>query len=424
MLWKREVNLSLRWLGRMHIDVTIEEVDGYKWRLTGIYGEPRPDHREETWRLLRTLHQQEKLPWVCIRDFNEILYNFEKQGGVPRAHSQMDRFHDALNFCNLNDLGFEGDVFTWRNNNFRLDGYIRERLDRAVANPQWCMRFPGYKVRNGCPEHSDHRPVILDVHGAAQRRRPPPNNLNKRFEARWLLEEDCEQLVTEAWEDATRKGNGRVMERLKCVSRSLDKWSREVLGDLQKRIKKLRAELEESRTGDLSEAAVRKEQVLRFKLGRLEEQLDVFWKQRAHVGWLTKGDRNTEYFHGFASTRKRANRITKLRGDDGVEVEEEEGLKALVSNHFFGLFTPMAGTNIEEVLQHVQLRVTPEMNTFLRNEYTVQEIKNALDDMGDLKAPGADGMPAVFYKRFWGTVGEVVVQEVLHVLQGGSIPEG
>ena len=45
MLRKREVNLSLRWLGRMHIDVTIEEVDGYKWRLTGIYGEPRPDHR-------------------------------------------------------------------------------------------------------------------------------------------------------------------------------------------------------------------------------------------------------------------------------------------------------------------------------------------------------------------------------------------
>jgi hypothetical protein len=28
---------------------------------------------------------------------------------------QMEHFRNALNFCNLNDLGFEGDVFTRRN---------------------------------------------------------------------------------------------------------------------------------------------------------------------------------------------------------------------------------------------------------------------------------------------------------------------
>jgi hypothetical protein len=36
----------------MHIDVDITENDGFKWRLTGIYGEPRVNKREETWRLL------------------------------------------------------------------------------------------------------------------------------------------------------------------------------------------------------------------------------------------------------------------------------------------------------------------------------------------------------------------------------------
>jgi hypothetical protein len=33
-------------------------------------------------------------------------------------------------------------------------------------------------------------------------------------------------------------------------------------------------------------------------------------------------------------------------------------------------------------------------------------------------------MPAVFYKRFWETVGDTVVDEVLNVLRGASIPEG
>jgi exonuclease III len=41
LLWKQGINVSLRWKGRMHIDVEVVEQDGFKWRLTGIYGEPR-----------------------------------------------------------------------------------------------------------------------------------------------------------------------------------------------------------------------------------------------------------------------------------------------------------------------------------------------------------------------------------------------
>jgi hypothetical protein len=183
-------------------------------------------------------------------------------------------------------------------------------------------------------------------------------------------------------------------------------------------------ELEGVRREDILEANIRKEQVIPFKLERLEDQLDVFWRQRAHVHWLEKGDRNTAYFHAQATERKRKNTIKKLKGDDGVLVEGDEGLKALITNYFSSLFTPMAGANVQRVLECVTPRVTQQMNDFLSTEYTEEEVKKALDDMGDLKAPGADGMPAIFYKKFWGTVGETVVNEVLQVLQGGSIPEG
>jgi hypothetical protein len=82
----------------------------------------------------------------------------------------------------------------------------------------------------------------------------------------------------------------------------------------------------------------------------------------------------------------------------------------------------MAGADVQRVLEAVTPRVTSQMNEFLLAEYTEKEIKRALDDIGDLKAPGADGMPSIFYKKFWGTVGDTVVKEVLHVLRGGSIP--
>ena len=42
--------------------------------------------------------------------------------------------------------------------------------------------------------------------------------------------------------------------------------------------------------------------------------------------------------------------IHKLKGEDGVEKEGDEGLKALITNHFSSLFTPKAGSQMDHVL--------------------------------------------------------------------------
>lgn len=83
-----------------------------------------------------------------------------------------------------------------------------------------------------------------------------------------------------------------------------------------------------------------------------------------------------------------------------------------------------AGTQYDEVLDCVHHRVTQDMNEALLQPFTGDEIWTALDNIGDLKAPGADGMPSIFYKKFWSLVGERVKQEVLAVLNGGPMPEG
>jgi hypothetical protein len=48
----------------------------------------------------------------------------------------------ALDFCELEDLGFVGDPYTWRNNSQRAETYVKERLDRSVANLEWRTHFP------------------------------------------------------------------------------------------------------------------------------------------------------------------------------------------------------------------------------------------------------------------------------------------
>ena len=56
--------------------------------------------------------------------------------------------------------------------------------------------------------------------------------------------------------------------------------------------------------------------------------------------------------------------------------------------------------------------------------YTAEEVKKALFSICDLKAPGPDGLHAIFYKRCWPLLGEELVIEVLNAVNSGVIPEG
>lgn len=72
----------------------------------------------------------------------------------------------------------------------------------------------------------------------------------------------------------------------------------------------------------------------------------------------------------------------------------------------------------------VHRRVTEEMNGQLLSSFTQEEVKAALFNIGDLKAPGPDGLHAVFYKRFWNMLGTDLVEEVLEAVNSSKIPEG
>lgn len=225
-------------------------------------------------------------------------------------------------------------------------------------------------------------------------------------------------MVNNAWSNAGLRGEQNTQAMLSKVAGDLKDWETNVLGDLEKRIKMLKKELEEVRRGDITQERVNREHFLREKLDRLEHQKDTHWKQRAHVKWLHDGDKNTSFFHAFASERRKRNTIKRLKRED------EEPLKEHIANYFFNIFSSMAGKDNEEILHVVQPRVTKEMNDILRAEYTEEEVKRALDNIGDLKAPGPDGMPAIFFKRFWQIVGNQVTKEVLQILRGGEMPEG
>ena len=194
LFWKQEINIQQIYSAPKYIDVRVVESSDKIWRLTGIYGEPRWEDKYKTWDKIRELNGQFSMPWVIIGDFNEILFSHEKEGGNPRPQGYMQAFRDVLSDCELYDLGFSGDPFTWKR------GCIRARLDRVVANTAWITMHPESTVQHLDYSRSDHRPILLDTEH--QDATSINNATSRRFEARWLQEENFRDVVNQAWEKA------------------------------------------------------------------------------------------------------------------------------------------------------------------------------------------------------------------------------
>lgn len=85
--------------------------------------------------------------------------------------------------------------------------------------------------------------------------------------------------------------------------------------------------------------------------------------------------------------------------DQGVRHEDVETMGVMVQECFTHLFTSEVNDVDDEVLVDVNQKVTSEMNQFLLAPFS-REVKKALFSIGDLKAPGPDGLHAIFFKRF------------------------
>lgn len=96
---------------------------------------------------------------MVIGDFNEILYHIVKVGGRQRNETLMSNFRSNLDDCNLYDLGYSGDPYTWSNKH-ECSSFMKERLDCAVANQSWRRVFNDVKVDALVSQTSDHKPLL------------------------------------------------------------------------------------------------------------------------------------------------------------------------------------------------------------------------------------------------------------------------
>lgn len=166
----------------------------------------------------------------------------------------------------------------------------------------------------------------------------------------------------EAWNVPNLGNEWQNLERKIMSCSALSEWNDEVFGDVKKKINQLSEKLKV--VGCIAE----RKKIL-DEIGVLRQKEEIYWAQRAKTEFLKHGDSNSRWFHARAKMRRVANAITVLEEDGGKWFLKRERFKEWSHIFFSKLFETVVPSNMEDVLDCVESRVTNEKNELLCSLY-------------------------------------------------------
>ena len=351
-----------------------------KFAITAIYASTLHNSRLELWKIIENISNSIDLPWLCIGDFNEITSHSEKWGGRNPKQNRMLAYSEAMDNCNLIDLGFKGPRFTWFNK--RKRNPIFERLDRAWVNSLWLNTFPESTIHHLQRLSSDHNPILLNTKTEIHM----PRNYKKpfKFETMWLSEPGFDDLIKHNWPI----DQSEFHVKLKNISFLMNSWAKQNHGNVFKRKKNLIARIQGIQRA--IDHDPRKAYLIDLE-NKLKEDLDVildqeeqFWALRARSNWLVAGDRNTNFFHTSTLIRRKRNKLEFLKSECGREIWDPLEIENLITSFFQSLFTT---EKLSSELGRYQIPTYHDRSFKCAHIPTTSEIKDALFSIWGHKSP-------------------------------------
>ncbi|KAL8535495.1 hypothetical protein ACS0TY_011215 [Phlomoides rotata] len=176
-----------------------------------------------------------------------------------------------------------------------------------MCTSDWSDLFSNAKLINLVAPVSDHNPIMVDTSHVPFVLRYTPF----RFENKWLEEPDLRTVIDKCWRSFHDLG---VINRLGATVETLSLWGNHIATTFKKNNEELELKIKQvlECTDELAGVQLVK---AKTELGNLLLKEEAHWRQRAKVYWLWDGDLNIKFFHQSASTKKRANKIHRLRDD-------------------------------------------------------------------------------------------------------------
>ncbi|XP_020259034.1 uncharacterized protein LOC109835466 [Asparagus officinalis] len=401
--------------------------------------------RKELWSDLSQIHHViGNSPWLLSGDFNAVLGNEEKLGGVMLTDADILDFRSFTEICQLSHLKTLGCFYTWNN---KQDSATRvwSRLDRSLVNDSWIQNFNSSHAEYLLPSFSDHSPGLISIYDEETRGKNP-----FKFYKMWINHSSFLPTVSAVWQ--SHIGGYKmfsVNSKLKLLKGALKNFNQVHFYNICDQVYKARLEVEDIlnqvhfynicdqvykarlevediqkklQIDPLNPALINQEKCSISSYNKLLNCELSFFKQKTKIAWSLQGDRSTSYFHSVIKSNMHHNRILVLYKSSGERITEPED----VANELISFFKNQMGTAVVTTKPDINIikngyRLNDDQASYLAAPVSKDEIRIAVFSLSDNKSPGPDGFSASFYKSTWHIIGEEVTNAIEEFFTSGKL---
>lgn len=124
------------------------------------------------------------------------------------------------------------------------------------------------------------------------------------------------------------------------------------------------------------------------------------WRQKSRVRGIKEGDACTKKFHLKASARRRKNYIQTIQHEGQLYTGQEDKLR-LAWEFFHRLVGSPAERSNQLLFPQIGYTFSTHTMSQLEEDFSEEEVLEAINDTSPDKAPGPDGFMRLFYQRCW-----------------------
>jgi hypothetical protein len=238
-----------------------------------------------------------------------------------------------------------------------------------------------------------------------------------------LKEESFVEIVRQVWNDPqhllTVGAQRHLVGKLSLLKERIKVWVREKRQKDQSDLLKIEEAIEfEYNQVNLGLSSMEDS----IKLSKLESERNHFlmveeesWRQKSQAIWIKSGDKNTKFFHHYASYRRNKKFIWEIKDEAGKVHLGQQAIKDEAVRHFRSFFNDTGQINMEERIESVRLFLTFVNAVDVQNlekEVSKDEIFEVIKGFSRDKSPGPDGWTTEFYHFFFDLVGQDLVDMV------------
>nr|GFD01638.1 RNA-directed DNA polymerase, eukaryota, reverse transcriptase zinc-binding domain protein [Tanacetum cinerariifolium] len=141
--------------------------------------------------------------------------------------------------------------------------------------------------------------------------------------------------------------------------------------------------------------------------------------QKAKIDWLSDGDKNSKFFHSVLKGRAHRSRIETINDENSIRYDGDQVAMQFVK-HFQNFLGKVVAVEDYDLGRLKCKTVCDDAELMVMN-VSDREIKEALFDICDNKAPGPNGYSAKFFKSAWSVIQKEVCEAIKEFFRCGKL---